>query len=113
MEKKKRRSFSQELKLNTVRRMLSGEKATVLSKELGVHNSILFAWRKKYRGQVAATAETSPKQRKSSVAAAGGGGPRVSMVPYGNHEGTYLIVIGNKTYLGTEVAMVPAVQRKG
>jgi transposase-like protein len=49
-KKKEYASYGLEFKLAAVKRTINGEKTTAVARELGVHRSVLFRWRKRYRG---------------------------------------------------------------
>jgi transposase-like protein len=46
---KKNRSFSRELKIETVKRMLRGENVCALTRELKVSRAVLYRWKDAYR----------------------------------------------------------------
>lgn len=45
---KARKKFTDEQKIKIVKRALAGERVEELCKELGVHNSVVYAWKQKF-----------------------------------------------------------------
>jgi transposase-like protein len=60
-QKRKRRKFSQDFKEKAVRRMVAGERPTVLSKELGVLRKDLYEWKKAYKNGEPLVKKPGPK----------------------------------------------------
>ena len=64
MSEGKRREFSRELKLSAVKRMLAGEKVSVLSRALGVPSGHLYKWCKHFRAGGAEALRPARRPRK-------------------------------------------------
>jgi hypothetical protein len=97
------KKFSEEQKRAIVKQMLAKEKPIdEIAKEHKVTSSSMYQWRKKYAPQPkhAPQMQLSSKPNKVIIS------PSVRIVPYGA-DGTSLIIVGSKVWLGTEVAMVP------
>jgi len=66
------RTFDREVKVATVQRLLSGERVTVLARELKVFPRLLYAWRDLFRAGGAEALRTPGRPRKALVFAGAG-----------------------------------------
>jgi len=57
---KKKRVFSREMKIDTVKRMLRGENISALTRELKTSRSVLYRWREEYREEGARAFRRKP-----------------------------------------------------
>jgi transposase-like protein len=64
---KKKRTWSRDLKISAVKRMLAGENTTALAKELKVRRTILYRWRDSYRKDGARAFPGRPGPRPRSM----------------------------------------------
>jgi transposase len=71
---KKSRSFSAEMKLAVVKRMLCGEEVRALAKELRVSRTFLYRWKDRYRklGVAGFHLRRGPRPRNAGIPALGG-----------------------------------------
>ena len=71
------RIFSRELKLSVIRRMLAGENASALARELQVRRKDLYVWRERFRAGGAAALRGRGRPPKVVASAPAVGSPAV------------------------------------
>src|SRR5260370_10176839 len=69
------RIFSRELKLSVIRRMLAGENASALARELQVRRKDLYVWRERFRAGGAAALRGRGRPPKGGASAPAVGSP--------------------------------------
>src|SRR5260370_10488126 len=69
------RIFSRELKRSVIRRMLAGENASALARELQVRRKDLYVWRERFRAGGAAALRGRGRPPKGVASAPAGGSP--------------------------------------
>lgn len=70
------RDYSNEFRLEAVRRILQGEKVSALSEELGIHRKLLYEWVRRVSEGGESNLRARGRPRKTDALAAADNGPR-------------------------------------